>query len=137
MTDVRRLRKLQEDRDTVMNLGKVGAISEDMLNDFKAAEKDMEFEFFELQAEAETFKKGWSQQIIKEAAQLVAIEERSQMEKKQKDVARDQSSTPEQLAREKAKSERTLAAEEEEKRKILEELLKFDANKNSSVKKRK
>lgn len=75
MTDIRRVTTLQEDKDSVMSLSRTGAISEEMLASFKSAEKDLEMEIFEVQAEAETFKPGWGESILRDAVKLSRVED--------------------------------------------------------------
>ena len=74
MTDVRRVWELQEEKEALHKLTRSGSIPESMLNSYKDADHDMQLEIYDLQAEAETFKPGWSQSILKEAAQLVQRE---------------------------------------------------------------
>lgn len=74
MTDVRRVWELQEEKEALHKLTRSGAIPESMWNSYKDADHDMQLEIYDLQAEAETFKPGWSQLILKEAAQLVQRE---------------------------------------------------------------
>lgn len=75
MTDVRRLWKLQSDRESVYSLMRSGAIEEKVWQDFKAAETGMQKEIYAMQAEAETFKEGWSDTVIREAADLCRKED--------------------------------------------------------------
>lgn len=75
MTNVRRLWKLQSDRESVYSLMRSGAIEEKVWQDFKAAENGMQKEIYAVQAEAETFKEGWSENIIREAAELCRKED--------------------------------------------------------------
>lgn len=79
MTDVKRVWELQEEKEALQKLTRSGAIPESMLNSYKDADHDMQLEIFDLQAEAETFKPGWSQTILKESAQLVQRERELQM----------------------------------------------------------
>lgn len=74
MTDVRRVWELQEEKEALHKLTRSGSIPESMFNSYKDADHDMQLEIYDLQAEAETFKPGWSQLILKEAAQLVQRE---------------------------------------------------------------
>lgn len=71
MTDVRRVWELQEEKEALHKLTRSGAIPEAMFNSYKDADHDMQLEIYDLQAEAETFKLGWGQAILKEAAQIV------------------------------------------------------------------
>lgn len=84
MTDVRRLWKLQNDRESVYSLMRSGAIEEKVWQDFKAAETGMQKEIYAVQAEAETFKEGWSENIIREAAELCRKEDALNMLLKEK-----------------------------------------------------
>lgn len=52
-----------------------GAIEERVWQDFKAAETGMQKEIYAVQAEAETFREGWSENIIREAAELCRKED--------------------------------------------------------------
>lgn len=74
MTDIRRVWELQEEKEVLHKLTRSGAIPESMWNSYKDADHDMQLEIYDLQAEAETFKPGWSQAILKEAAQLIQRE---------------------------------------------------------------
>lgn len=58
MTDVRRLLQISNEKESLYNLMRSGALAEDMWADFKDAENEMQLEVFDLQAEAETFKQG-------------------------------------------------------------------------------
>ena len=60
MTDVRRFVQLNSEKESLYNLMRSGAVSEEMWNEFKEAENEMQLELFDLQAEAETFKEGRS-----------------------------------------------------------------------------
>lgn len=124
MTDVRRLIKLQEDRESIMTLSRSGAISEETLAEFKRAEKELELELFEVQAEAETFKEGWSQEIVQDAARLSRMED-DLLEKKRSKEREERRKEEDKLKEEK---DRVRALEREklneaEKKKILKELL--------------
>lgn len=79
MTDVKRVWELQEEKEALQKLTRSGAIPESMLNSYKDADHDMQLEIFDLQAEAETFKPGWSETILKESAQLVQRERELKM----------------------------------------------------------
>ena len=83
MTDVKRVWELQEEKEALHKLTRSGAIPESMWNSYKDADHDMQLEIYDLQAEAETFKPGWSQSILKESAQLVQRERELQMLRKQ------------------------------------------------------
>lgn len=52
-----------------------GAIEESVWQDFKAAENGMQREIYAVQAEAETFKPGWSEGILREAVELCRKED--------------------------------------------------------------
>lgn len=79
MTDVKRVWELQEEKEALHKLTRSGAIPESMWNSYKDADHDMQLEIYDLQAEAETFKPGWSQSILKESAQLVQRERELQV----------------------------------------------------------
>jgi hypothetical protein len=74
MTDIRRVWELQEEKESLHKLTRSGVIPESMWNSYKDADHDMQLEIYDLQAEAETFKPGWSQTILKESAQLIQRE---------------------------------------------------------------
>lgn len=124
MTDVRRIRALNEEKESVHNLMKAGAISETMWNDFKQAENEIQLEIFDLHAEAETFKEDWSQRILQDAAILVRREDelvemkraREREEKRKRDEEK-------KLARQKEHEERTAKEQEERARKMREKFL--------------
>jgi hypothetical protein len=75
MTCVRRLWKLHADRDSVYALMRAGSIDEVVWQQFKAAENHLQMEIYDIQAESETFKDGWSQAILREAAELCRKED--------------------------------------------------------------
>lgn len=83
MTDIKRVWELQEEKEALHKLTRSGAIPESMWNSYKDADHDMQLEIYDLQAEAETFKPGWSQLILKEAAQLVQRERELHMLREQ------------------------------------------------------
>lgn len=58
MADFRRVLQLNTEKESLFNLMRNGAVSEEMWAEFKEAENEMQLEIFELQAEAETFKQG-------------------------------------------------------------------------------
>jgi translocation protein SEC66 len=137
MTDVRRMMKLQEERDSVMSLSRSGALPEEMLVDFKAAEKELELELFEVQAEAETFKEGWSNEIVRDSARLLKIEEELLDIKRRKEQHERKKIDDEQAAKDATRVQRQPQLGEEEKKKLLEELLEGEAqDSNSKVRKR-
>ncbi len=122
MTDVRRLLKLQEDRDSIMALGRSGAISELVLADFKAAEKELELEIFDVQAEAETFRAGWSQEIIRDAARMLKVEDEMAEARRAKErEERRKEREAAEAARERAEAAAAAAAAEEERQALLAE----------------
>ena len=140
MADVRRLMSIQDERDSIMSLSRSGAISEEMLGEFKAAEKELEMELFEVQSEAETFKEGWSQEIIKDAARLNHIERELAEVKRRKEKEENQRKEDAARAeREKITKERAAFVGEDEKDAILKELLEHqnsESEKESSLKRR-
>ena len=75
MTDIRRLWKLQADRESIYSLMRSSALEESVWQSFKAAESGIQQEILRVQAEAETFKEGWSETILKEAVLLCQRED--------------------------------------------------------------
>ncbi len=128
MTDVRRLMKLEEERESVTSLGRAGALSEEMMLAFKAAEKELQLEIFELQAEAETFKKDWGQEIIRDAVRLVKLEDELTEVKRRKE-REDRLKVEEAERKEKDKVREAKLAERDllERKLLLEELLTEEA----------
>lgn len=55
---IKRLRKLEEEKEALGKLYKNGSISQTMWESLKDAEKETQLEVFEIQAEADTFEKG-------------------------------------------------------------------------------
>lgn len=55
---VRRIRKVEEEKEALGKLYKNGSISQTMWESLKRAEKNAQLEIFEIQAEADTFEKG-------------------------------------------------------------------------------
>lgn len=134
ITDVRRLMSLQEERESIMSLSRAGALSEDMLLSFKEAEKELELELFEVQAEAETFKNGWGEDIVRDSVRLMKIEDEVMEVKRRKEKEdRKKAEEQERSAAEQAKAERMAKLEEVEKVKLLEELLREEQNERESV----
>lgn len=74
MSDIKRIWQLQEEKDSLYKLMRSGSVPESLWANYKDADQEMQLEIYDLQAEAETFKPGWSQGILKEAAQLVQKE---------------------------------------------------------------
>lgn len=66
-----RTKLLQEERPSLLNLCRSGALSETILKSFQAAEKETSEEVFEIQADAEMLHEGWSKGILQEAAMLL------------------------------------------------------------------
>src|ERR1700733_15640018 len=114
MTDIRRLWNIHEEKDSVYNLMRSGAISEEMWGEFKQSENELNLELYDLQAEAETFKEGWSESILKEAAELVKREEMIGKLKKARELE-DKKSKEEKkrLAKQKEHEERTRKEQDE------------------------
>lgn len=74
MTDLRRSWQIRDEHDSMHKLMLSGSISEDMWAEFKEADTAMQLEWFDLQAEAETFRPGWGREIAKDAAGLIRRE---------------------------------------------------------------
>ena len=101
MENVRRIWKMQNDRESIYALMRSGAIEEQLWKDFKAAEADMQLEIYDVQAEAETFKEGWSTSIIRDAAELCRKEESllkllKESKKKEKKLVKSKAKTESQ-----------------------------------------
>ncbi len=79
MSDIKRIWQLQEEKDSLYKLMRSGSVPESLWANYKDADQEMQLEIYDLQAEAETFKSGWSAGILKEAAQLVQKERELQM----------------------------------------------------------
>ena len=124
MTDIRRLWNIHEEKDSVYNLMRSGAISEEMWGEFKQSENELNLELYDLQAEAETFKEGWSESILKEAAELVKREEMIGKLKKARELE-DKKSKEEKkrLAKQKEHEERTRKEQDEKARRMTEKYL--------------
>lgn len=122
MTDVRRLIQLQEDRDSVMSLSRAGALAEEVLVDFKTAEKELELELYEVQAEAETFREGWGAEIIQDAARLSKIEDELLAMKKRQEASK------ERQERDGEKEAKVQQLDEQDKQRLLRELLEEEAD---------
>lgn len=75
MTCVRRLWKLHADKDSVYALMRAGSIDEHVWQEFKAAEQHLQVEIYDIQAESETFREGWSGNVLREAAELCRKED--------------------------------------------------------------
>lgn len=124
MTDVRRLMKLEEERESVTSLGRAGALSEEMMLAFKAAEKELQLEIFELQAEAETFKKDWGQEIIRDAVRLVKIEdELTEVKRRKEREDRLKLEEAERKEKDKVREAKLAEKDSQERKQLLEELL--------------
>lgn len=109
MTDIKRVWELQEEKEALHKLTRSGAIPESMWNSYKDADHDMQLEIYDLQAEAETFKPGWSQGILKEAAQLVQRERELQMLRQQINLeAQARASDPNSSSQEKKNHKKEL-----------------------------
>lgn len=74
MTDLRRAWQLRDEHDSIHKLMLSGSISEEMWAEFKEADAAMQLEWFDLQAEAETFRAGWGKEIMRDAAGLIRRE---------------------------------------------------------------
>lgn len=124
ITDMRRLMELNEEKDSVYNLMRTGAISEQMWADFKTAENDLQLELFDVQAEAETFKKDWSQAVLKEAAMLLHKErELIEMKKAKEAEEKMMKEMEKKLNKQKEHEERMTVEQEEKATKVRERLL--------------
>ncbi|KAI0029862.1 Sec62/63 complex, subunit Sec66, partial [Vararia minispora EC-137] len=74
MTDVHRIIRIREDKPALQQLLQKGLIGEDLWNSLLAAEKELETEILEVQAEANTFVEGWGSIIFNSASELVGNE---------------------------------------------------------------
>ena len=74
MTDLRRAWQIRDEHDSIHKLMLSGSISEEMWAEFKEADSATQLEWFDLQAEAETFRAGWGKEIMKDAAGLIRRE---------------------------------------------------------------
>lgn len=137
ITDMRRLMELNEEKESVYNLMRTGAISEAMWSDFKQAESDMQLELFEVQAEAETFKKDWSQSILKEAAMLLHKEKELIELKKAKDAEEKKQKEAEKKAQKQKEHEERMTEEQIEKANRVRERLMAEAEQATNMKKTK
>lgn len=128
ITDMRRYMELNEEKESVYNLMRTGAISESMWEDFKAAEAEMQLEIFDLQAEAETFKKDWSQGILKEAAMLLHKERELTEMKKAKEMEEKMKKEIEKKMQKQKEHEGRMTEEQEEKARKIKERLAAEAD---------
>lgn len=117
MTDVKRIWQLSEEKPSMSQLVKEGAISDEMWNSFKKAEQDLQLEVYDIQAEAEFIKPGWGESIVKEAAQLAAKERQLTM------MVKEQKRKQKMEAREKKEKEKLQAKDKKEKEKEDQELI--------------
>lgn len=134
ITDMRRLMELNEEKESVYNLMRTGAISESMWTDFKTAESDLQLELFDVQAEAETFKKDWSQNILKEAAMLLHKERELLEMKKAKEAEERMMKEMEKKVQKQKEHEERMSVEQEEKANRVRERLMAEAQQAASKK---
>lgn len=124
MSDIRRMRTLAEEKDSVYNLMRAGSISEEMWTEFKQAEQELTLEIYDLQAEAETFKRGWADNVLKEAAELVDKEDALRMLMQKKDQEEKRGREEQKRAqRQKEHETRVLREQEERARRMTEKYL--------------
>jgi translocation protein SEC66 len=119
--------ELNDEKESVYNLMRTGAISEVMWNDFKQAEADLQLELFDVQAEAETFKKDWSQSILKEAAMLLHKEREMNEIKKMKEIEEKKVKEMDKKAQKAKEHEERMTEEQEEKANRVRERLMAEA----------
>lgn len=134
ITDMRRLMELNDEKESVYNLMRTGAISEAMWADFKSAESDLQLELFDVQAEAETFKKDWSQSIMKEAAMFLHKEREILEIKKAKDAEEKMVKDMEKKMQKAKEHEERMSVEQEEKANRVRERLMAEAQQAASKK---
>lgn len=134
ITDMRRLMELTEEKESVYNLMRTGSISEAMWNDFKTAESELQLELFDVQAEAETFKKDWSQSILKEAAMLLHKEREITEMKKAKDAEEKRIRDAEKKMQRAKEHGEKMSEEQEEKANRVRERLMAEAQAANSKK---
>lgn len=130
MTDVKRLMSLSEEKESVYSLMRNGALSEDMWSSFKLAESEMQLEMSDLQAEAETFKAGWSNNIIQEAAMLVKREGELLEIKRRKDLEEKKKRDEEKKALKQKEQEEKQGQQQEERARRLREKFLASEEKN-------
>lgn len=128
MSDVRRLMRLQSERESITQLNRAGIFGEEMMSAIKVADRELEMEILDVQAEAETFREGWSDEIIRDAVRLVRIEDEL-AETKRRSAVKSESKTKEaDAAPIKTKSEQKVEIlDEKMRKKLLDELLSGDA----------
>jgi translocation protein SEC66 len=115
MRNVSRAWELSEERQPLSKLMRSGALSDQMWEQFTEAEKDLQLEVYDLEADAEIIAKGiftllflnlgWGKQIMSQAAQLLARQRQAEMQEKiiqQKKDEEDRMKHEEELAKEKA-----------------------------------
>ncbi|KAI8321752.1 hypothetical protein GQ54DRAFT_241703, partial [Martensiomyces pterosporus] len=71
MTDIMRAVEIQTNKQTLTNLVKSGAISEELQHQFTAAEAELEAEMLSVVQEAERLTKGWGNGIFQAASEMV------------------------------------------------------------------
>lgn len=131
MSAVQRWGRLSEEHSAIQSLVRSGAIGDDLWNQFQAAGKELDAEFGEIVAEAETFKEGWGQQILQQAADMVAHEaQKEQRAEAERIAAQEEKERKKREERERAEAPAREAAErarrEKEAEKAAEELLRME-----------
>jgi translocation protein SEC66 len=74
VTDVHRILRIREDKPAIQQLLQKGLVGEDLWTSVLAAEKELEAEILEVQAEANTFSDGWGNWIFQSAGEMANSE---------------------------------------------------------------
>ncbi|KAJ1679793.1 translocation protein Sec66 [Spiromyces aspiralis] len=138
MTDVIRALEIQTNKQPLTELVKSGAIAEELLHQFSAAEKELDAEMLDLLQEAESLQPGWRKIIIPLAAEITSNirqrELREEMSRICHESLKCQEATKDANREIMAKAEKQ---REEERERIINELIQEDEKMTAKSRKHK
>jgi translocation protein SEC66 len=113
--------QLQREKASLGHLIKEGAIGEDVWNRIQRADDELSNELNEVIQEAETFKQGWGDEIMQEAARRIPHAHQQQQQQQPQEPQKSEKEKLADLAKKEKAAQRAmaelLAEEEAEKRK--------------------
>ena len=118
------------------SLVKSGAIADDLLHQFNAAETELEAEMLDVVQEAESFQKGWGAMVLSIAAQMVGNMRQRDLREEMSRICNDSLTCNEIMQKVDQAILQEAEKENEAKReRLIKELIQEDEKKAKSAKK--
>ncbi|KAJ1919410.1 translocation protein Sec66 [Mycoemilia scoparia] len=127
MTDVIRALEIQTNKQPLASLVKSGAIADDLLHQFSAAETDLEAEMLDIVQEAEAIQPGWSAIILRVAAEMVGNLRQRELREEMSRICHDKLTCLESTKNaDKDIIEEAARLKEAERERLIQELIQED-----------